>query len=154
MTETATDSARPTVRVSKHLAFPLEKVFRAWTNPKTLIRWFGGTDDCPTDVFVDPRPGGAYSIIFSPRSRLEGVYKEIDPPTLLVFSWNHVSTLDDGIEKRTLESLVTVTLRATGGGTDLSVLHEKLTDEDGRAGVGAGWIVCVDKLETFLQEEA
>lgn len=154
MSDVAAQTIRPTVRVTRHLGFAPEKVFQAWINPSVLIRWFGGTDDCPTDVSLDPRPGGAYAIIFSPTSRLEGTYREVDAPTRLVFSWTHVSTLDDGAEKLSLESLVTITLRAAGGGTDLCILHEKLTDEDGRAGVNAGWITCVDKLETLLRQEA
>jgi uncharacterized protein YndB with AHSA1/START domain len=153
MNDITAETARPTVRVSRHLNFSPERVFRAWTSPALLIRWFGGGDDRPREVSLDPRPGGAYSIVFSPTSRLEGLYRDVDPPRCLVFTWIHVSTLDDGAEKRTLESLVTITLRPTGGGTDLVILHEKLTDEDGRAGVNAGWIASVEKLETLLREE-
>jgi uncharacterized protein YndB with AHSA1/START domain len=148
-----TKTTRPTVRLDRHLSFAPERVFRAWTDPTLLIRWFGGTDDCPTHVSLDARPGGAYSISFSPTSRLEGTYTEVDSPNRLIFTWTHVATLDDGAEKRTLESQVTVTLTAVNGGTDLVLLHERLTDEDGRAGVSAGWIACIEKLETYLRKE-
>lgn len=150
----AATGTRPTARVIRRLSFPPDKIFRAWTDPSIAIRWFGGTNDGPSEVTMDPRAGGAYTITFSPTSRLEGVYRRVDPPRCLIFTWVHISTLDDGAEKRSLESLVTITLREVAGGTDVEILHEDLTDESGRANVTQGWGASLEKLQTLLSNGA
>jgi uncharacterized protein YndB with AHSA1/START domain len=66
----------------------------------------------------------------------------------------HVSTLDDGAEKRSLESLVTITLVESDGGTDVEIRHEQLTDEAGRASVTEGWSASLEKLQTLLSDGA
>ncbi|MBL6600957.1 MAG: SRPBCC domain-containing protein [Alphaproteobacteria bacterium] len=154
MTDTAATESRPTARVTRHLSFPPDKVFRAWIDPSIAIRWFGGSNDAPSDVTMDPRVGGAYRITLSPTSRLEGVYRRVDPPRCLIFTWVHVSTLDDGAEKRSLESQVTITFSEVGDGTDVEILHEALTDEAGRAGVTEGWGLSLEKLQTLLSKGA
>lgn len=152
MTDAATTRNRPTARVTRHLSFPPDRIFRAWTDPTIAIRWFGGTNDAPTDVAMDPRVGGAYTITFSPTSRLEGIYRRVDPPRCLIFTWVHVSALDDAAEKRSLESQVTITLREVQDGTDVEILHEDLTDEAGRANVTEGWGKSLEKLHTLLSK--
>lgn len=154
MNDAATTTTRPTARVTRYLPFPPHKVFKAWTDPAIAIRWFGGTNDAPTEVTMDPRVGGADRITFSPTSRLEGFYRRIDPPRCLIFTWGHVSRLDDGAEKRSLESLVTITLNDAEGGTNVEILHEQLTDEAGRASVTEGWSASLEKLQTLLSEGA
>ena len=46
--------------------------------------------------------------------------------------------------------LVTVLFKADGGGTLLTVTHEKLFDEASRNGHEHGWIGALDKLEKFV----
>ncbi len=154
MNDAATTTTRPTARVTRHLPFPPGKVFKAWIDPAIAIRWFGGTNDAPSEVIMDPRVDGTYKITFSPTSRLEGVYRRVDPPHRLIFTWVHVSTLDDGAEKRSLESLVTITLVESDGGTDVEIRHEQLTDEAGRASVTEGWSASLEKLQTLLSDGA
>lgn len=147
-----TDPKRPSVRLSRDFPYPRERVFRAWTDPSLVIRWFGGRDDAPTEVDLDCTVGGVYRIHFSTSSRIEGAYQEVMPPERLVFTWTHVSVLDDGAERRTPESLVTVNFEDRGGATHLTVLHERLSGEAGRAGVSAGWIECFDKIDALLRD--
>jgi uncharacterized protein YndB with AHSA1/START domain len=153
MTENNGDPGRPTARLSRRFLHPREKVFRAWSDPALVIRWFGGADDSPIKVTMDCRTGGGYQIVFSEASRIEGEYLAVEKPARLVFSWRHVQTLDDGAEKPTPESLVTVTFEETGGETELTVLHERLSSEAGRAGVSARWLECFDTIDTLLRNE-
>lgn len=153
MNDTTQDTDRPSARLSRRLAHPREKVFRVWTDPALVMRWFGGADAGPIGVTMDCRSGGAYAISFPGNSRIEGRYLTVAPPARLVFTWCHVKTVDDGPEQRTPESQVTVSFEDVGGETELTVLHERLSGEAGRAGVSAGWIECLEKIDTLLQEE-
>jgi uncharacterized protein YndB with AHSA1/START domain len=157
MIENNGDPGRPTALLSRRFLHPREKVFRAWSDPSLVIRWFGGADDSPIKVTMDCRTGGGYQIVFSQASRIEGEYLAVEKPARLVFSWRHVQTLDDGAEKATPESLVTVTFEETGeesgAETELTVLHERLSSEAGRAGVSAGWLECFNKVDALLREE-
>jgi uncharacterized protein YndB with AHSA1/START domain len=153
MNDLIQETDRPSARLSRRLAHPRDKVFRAWTDPALVMRWFGGADEGPVEVAMDCRNGGAYAIIFAGNSRIEGIYLTVAAPERLVFTWCHVTTLDDGAEKRSPESRVTVTFEDIGGETALTVLHERLSGEAGRAGVSAGWVACFEKIEALLRQE-
>jgi uncharacterized protein YndB with AHSA1/START domain len=63
-------------------------VFRHWTDPDHLWRWWGpGGFTCPEAV-VDLRPGGSYRLVMQPHGgptmSVTGVYRQVDPPSLLV----------------------------------------------------------------------
>src|SRR5258705_13551109 len=78
-----------------------EKVWRAWTDPQALKRWWGpggeqGGKDQVSLVQLDVRAGGRFRIVFGgPQGNeheVQGVYKEVVPPTFtatgkLVFTW-------------------------------------------------------------------
>lgn len=68
---------------------PRVLVFKAWTDPKHLVQWWGPlgfTSVCE----LDPRPGGRYRVIMrSPEGidyPLRGVYLEVKEPERLVFT--------------------------------------------------------------------
>jgi uncharacterized protein YndB with AHSA1/START domain len=63
-----------------------------------------------------------------------------------VFTWSWDPAPGD--EPR--ESLVTVLLKPDDGGTLLTVIHERLPDEEARAGHEGGWNGALDKLEKLV----
>ena len=86
-------------RLSIHRSYPVapEKVWRAWTDPQALTRWFGpGEPDSVTLAEVDLRVGGRYHVVFFTRDGEEhdvsGVYLKVVPQRKLVFSWAWKST--------------------------------------------------------------
>lgn len=113
----AADEAEPAgpaeLTLARRLKAAPDKVFAAWTNPTLLVRWFGPAA-APQDrvrADMDVRVGGRYRIRFDgadgqPR-QVGGVYREIDPPRRLVFSWAWDTTPER-------QSLVTVTLMPDG----------------------------------------
>jgi uncharacterized protein YndB with AHSA1/START domain len=122
-----------------------DQVWRAWTDPQALMRWFAPSDDFETPtVECDLRVGGRYRIVMkSPDGELHdvrGVYREIVPNERLVFSWAWQSEPDD-------ESIVTITLRPDGAGTELTLQHDKLPSVTSRDKHQHGWIGCLDRLE-------
>ena len=56
----ASDREIVTTRV---LAWPRERVFRAWTEPEHLARWWGPKGFTNTFQEFDPRPGGRWQFV-------------------------------------------------------------------------------------------
>jgi len=98
-------------------------------------------------VEVDMRIGGRYHMVMkSPDGEehdVSGVYREVIPQRKLVYTWAWKSTPER-------ESLVTVELRAAGGGTDLTLTHEQFYDEEARDCHEHGWTGCLGRLERHL----
>jgi uncharacterized protein YndB with AHSA1/START domain len=82
------DRASNTIRLTRNLAVPLETAFAAWTRPEHVTCWWDPTGAPLTTCEIDLRPGGAFKFVTQSHSDMpfEGVYREISPPSLLVFS--------------------------------------------------------------------
>ena len=50
------------LRLSRRFKAPREAVFRAFTDPAALAKWFGPEGVNVQNVQIDLRPGGAYSM--------------------------------------------------------------------------------------------
>jgi uncharacterized protein YndB with AHSA1/START domain len=138
-------AARPSLTFKRRLNAPPEKVYAAWTDPQKIIQWFG-RPDANRESFkadIDPQVGGHFRVSFSTDSEyyeVGGVYRDVVPNQLLVFSWAWHSTPER-------ESQVSVSLKPDGDGTLLTVHHEQLFDQAARDGHERGWIASLDKLE-------
>src|SRR5690242_7009577 len=81
-----------TIRIERRFAAPADVVFDAWTSPEMLRRWYPPGADWETPVAeVDLRVGGRLRIVMRSRDGEEasggGEFREITPPTRLVFTW-------------------------------------------------------------------
>jgi uncharacterized protein YndB with AHSA1/START domain len=133
--------------VSKFKCTP-DKVWRAWTDPQAMKQWFA-----PSDAFsvllaeADVRVGGRYRIVMkSPEGEehdVSGTYREVVREKKLVYTWAWKSTPER-------ESLVTMELRAAGGGTELTLKHEQFFDAAARDRHQHGWNGCIGRLERLL----
>ena len=75
------------------VAAPPERVFQALTDPNQMPRWWGQQGMYRiTEATADLRPGGKWSSVGKGADgssfRVEGEYLEVDPPRLLVHTWN------------------------------------------------------------------
>jgi serine/threonine protein kinase len=139
-----------TLRFTKTIPAPIEKVFEAWTKPAVMAKWFAPTDDFTTPVAeVDLRVGGKYRVGMQPNGSAEvllhtGQYCRIEEPTLLSFTWNlgHVPDAP--------ETQVTVELRPNGELTDLTLIHERFRDPTLRDRHRDGWTGCLNRLASKL----
>ena len=131
------------VTISRTLAFPVERVWRAMTDPVALAAWFWPQRFEPT-AEVDLRVGGRYRIT-GPAAGMavSGEYVTVEPPHTLAFTWAWDG--EDG------ETLVTVDLTPTAGGTELSLRHERFTEGAQRDQHAQGWHDCLDRLPTWLR---
>jgi uncharacterized protein YndB with AHSA1/START domain len=144
----AVPRASTVVQVRRTLAAPREAVFRAWTDPELLARWFRPSGTWTEGAEADVRPGGRWQIAMTALGRsfsAFGEYVEITPPERLVFSfgWERVPFV------RLTDSVVTVELAERGGHTELVLTHERLANRGLRAWHRMGWRSCLDELARF-----
>ena len=125
---------------------PRDLIFRAWTDPRQAVQWWGPRDYPATHLEMDVRPGGAWSgRLRSTESgeelRLGGVFREVVAPERVVFTfaWD-----EEG--ERGLETLVTVTFAEEEGKTRMTfrqVPFQSIEERDGHRG---GWTSSFDRL--------
>lgn len=140
---------RPALAIERTYAVPPEKVWQAWTDPQALIKWFGPEEtESVLRAELDVRVGGRYHIAFvtndGENHDVSGVYREVVQNRKLVFTWAWRSTPER-------ESLVTIILQPSDGGTELSFRHEQFFDEAARDGHERGWTGTFRKLDRYLQ---
>ncbi len=145
---TCPNDATPTVvKVKRMLPAPPERVFAAWTDPNSFKQWFVPGTAKATAVEIDARPGGRFRIAARNNEEgdfeINGIYREISPPTRLVFTWVSRHT-------RGADSLVTVELRGLGTQTELTLTHERLPDAEIVARHQRGWETIAAALAEVL----
>jgi len=138
------------VRIVRIIDAPRDDVFRAWTEPERIRRWWGpGEFTCP-EAEVDLRPGGSYRLSMQPTAGdpfiVGGTYREVDPPARLVYTWRwETGPAADGSE-----SLVIVEFHARGEQTELVLTHTEFPEGHGPAPYQMGWEGGLDKFEALL----
>ena len=133
------------IRSSLYIDAPPETVFRALTDAKQLLQWWGSeTSYRSTDWTVDVRPGGRWrskgSNVAGRPFLVEGEYVEVEPPRRLSYTWKP-SWVD------VPATLVVWELAPEGRGTRVVTVHSGFTGhpralEDHRSGWPSviGWL--------------
>ena len=112
------------VVVRRTIAATAEELFDAWLDPEALAEWMRPGTIQRTEARVDPRVGGQYEIVMHGDADPiphRGVYRVIDRPRRLVFTWNSPYAGAN-------DSLVTVDFRLSGKGTEVVITHERLPE--------------------------
>jgi len=141
---------KPSHTLTRSYPVAPEKVWRAWTDPEAIARWWGPGGEQPVALAeLDVRVGGHFHIVFGGPQGTDhevcGIYQEVVPNRKLVFTWIWPRTTPER------ESVVTIELRRSGSGTELLFRQEKLFDEAVRDGHRRGWTESFIKLEQFLR---
>ena len=148
----ASTAAERELVITRVFDAPRPLVFKAWTEPDRLVRWWGPqgftTPSCTTDV----RPGGAFRFCMrSPEGTdhwLRGVYREIVEPERLVFTW----AWEDAEGKPGHETVLTVSFAEHGAKTKLTLhqaVFESITARDSHQG---GWTSSLDRLAEYASK--
>jgi uncharacterized protein YndB with AHSA1/START domain len=116
------DVSAGVIHASVEIAAPPARVFRALTDGNEVVRWWGSRDTYRIDDFkADLRVGGRwYSRGHATDGKpfqTEGEFLEVDPPRLLVQTWN--PDWAPGLKTK-----LTYRLDPIPGGTRLTVRHE------------------------------
>ncbi|MBV7328129.1 SRPBCC domain-containing protein [Chloroflexi bacterium TSY] len=128
------------------------RVFAAWTQADVLKKWWGPPGCITHSVAVDLRVGGQYRFVmqFPPDEvfHIFGVYREIQPPEKLVFTWRcNMEALDVG------ESIVTVQFFDRGNSTEVVLVHERILSLEARTNFERGWLAHFEKLVAYLTQQ-
>jgi len=127
---------------------PAEKIFAALTEPDQLTQWWGEEGKYHVEQMeADVRVGGRWRTTGTSSDgqpfAVEGVYREIDPPRVLVYTWAH----DWGDRAQTL---VRFDLTERGGSTLVKVTHSGFADSQSRDDHDRGWTVVLGWLNAFV----
>jgi uncharacterized protein YndB with AHSA1/START domain len=142
------------VVITRRIAAPRALVFRAFTEPTHLRRWWGPHGFTAPECEVDLRIGGAlYIVMQGPDGRrrpMTGVIEELDPPAR--FAYRFEAHLDDG--GPALRGRNALHLTESEGQTELTITAraEGLIPQAAMmlAGMEAGWTQSLDKLAQTL----
>jgi uncharacterized protein YndB with AHSA1/START domain len=136
MTETlSSENGRTVLRMRRELRHPVEKVWRAITEPGQLAEWF------PAAVELDLRLDGAIKFTFEhdPGAPVDeqssGVIRAYEPPHVLEYTW--------GVEVLRWELVP----NADGCTLQLTATYD---DHAGSASFAGGWTLCFDALARVL----
>ncbi|HEV7760471.1 MAG TPA: SRPBCC family protein [Acidimicrobiales bacterium] len=136
MTETLRIAdGRSVLQLERRLPHPVDKVWRAVTEPAHLAVWFPCAVEIP-DLVV----GGKLRFVFAHDEgpTLDGEITELDPPRAFGFTWD--------------DNLLRIELRPDGTGCVLTFSHT-FDDGAGAASLAAGWDTCLATLDTLLHDE-
>jgi len=115
-----------------------------------MKQWKAPGDMTTPVAEVDLRPGGRYRIHMQAPDgavthRLVGVYRLVDPPKKLVYTWRWEDEPESG------ETLVTVEFLDRGASTELVLTHGLFPNDEASRKHEAGWTACFDKLARVVQ---
>lgn len=163
MTNTNQKENRKELVITRILDAPRELLWKAWTEPKHMMSWWGPKFFTSPVYKIDLHVGGEYlSCMRSPEGKdfwSKGIFREIVEPELLVMTdsfsdenGNMVSATYHGLSPDfPLETLITVIFEEYEGKTKLTVKHsgiEKISDND-RSNMQEGWNQSLDKLAEY-----
>ncbi|MFL5581463.1 MAG: SRPBCC domain-containing protein [Gemmatimonadaceae bacterium] len=138
-------AAAPVVQVRRLIRAPRQRVFDAWTKAEELRAWHAPGPLTVSLAEIDLRPGGAYRIHMrepdGKEHRVAGVYREVDPPRRVVYTWSWEG--DHPVK----DSVVTLEFHDRDGATEVVLTHEGIVDDKERASHTGGWTSILDKLE-------
>lgn len=144
---------------------PRELVWKAWTDPRYFVRWWGPKYFTTPFCEIDLRVGGKYlNCMRSPDGNnywSTGAYREIIPMERIVCTDSFADEKGNVVPAShyempgdwPLEMLVTVTFEESGGNTTMTLRHEGVPAGDMRENCQGGWNESFDKLAEILAAE-
>jgi uncharacterized protein YndB with AHSA1/START domain len=129
-----TEQGRQVLRFERRFAHPVEKVWRAITDPAELPGWF------PARMEMDFRPGGTIHFVHEDGNGPEqdGVITELEPPRVFAYTWG--------------PSALRWELQPDGDGCRLLFTHT-FDDRPSAATFAAGWEICLATLRSIVDGE-
>jgi uncharacterized protein YndB with AHSA1/START domain len=156
--------------LSRLLDAPRERVFRAWTEPERMAKWFSPKGVSGAVGKMDLRSGGVYhygmSLPDGKKMWGKWIFREVAAPQRLVFVQSF-SDENQGVTRHPmsanwpLETLSTILFDDMGGKTLLTIKWaalnpteiERKTFADGQAGMNQGWGGTMEQLVAYLKED-
>ena len=156
------DAGWPGLAVTRVFAAPRELVFRSWTEPERLKRWWGPKGFTTPFCALDLREGGIFLYCMrSPEGRDfwgRGVFREIVVPERLVLAMSFADAEGNVVPATyyglgpdwPLQTLMTVTFEELTGATRVAVRDESIPPGPDGDGTRQGWVEMLDDLAEYL----
>jgi uncharacterized protein YndB with AHSA1/START domain len=136
------------IMVTREFDAPARLVYRAWTTPELIKRWWAGDHGEVVSIEVDLRVGGTWRYVMTAHNGFEvafhGTYREIVENERLVDTTVYEAIPD-------VKAQTTVTFAEKDGRTTVAVLtdHTSRENRDGHvnSGMEAGLQSALDQLE-------
>jgi uncharacterized protein YndB with AHSA1/START domain len=145
---TVTLPADDQILITREFDAPRHLVYRAWTTPELVKRWFGGNHGEVISAEIDLRVGGQWRYVMSGGEQSDfafhGEYRELVENERIVSTEVYEGAPD-------AESVNTLTLTEHDGRTTMTVLvqHQSAANRDAviEAGMESGMNAALDALE-------
>jgi uncharacterized protein YndB with AHSA1/START domain len=147
-TATVTLPADDQILITREFDAPSELVFKAWTTPELVKRWWSGQRGAVTSAEIDLRVGGMWRYVMEANGGFEvafhGEYREIVTNERIV-----TTEVFEGMPDA--QAVDTITFAEVDGRTTLTMLvqHTSKEDRDGHinSGMEGGMQESMDALE-------
>jgi len=147
--------------IKRTFILPLDKVWKAWSEPESFKKWWGPKNYTCPDCTIDFKVGGKYLASMQDKEGKKtwstGTYKEIIPQKKIVVTdsfsddrGNIIQAPKDMPGEWPKELLVTAEFEETDGKTTLSLTQVGIPAEVFDDCV-KGWQECFDKIETNIK---
>lgn len=159
---TNTNAGPRGVEITRIFEAPRELVWRVWTDPQQLMRWWGPAEFTSPTCRIDLRVGSNYLFCMQAPDGTKiwstGTYEEIVPLERLVYTdsfadeaGNAVSASHYGMgDDIPFTMTITVTFEEVGGKTKMILRHEGLPAGELSEMTAVGWNESFDKLAESL----
>jgi uncharacterized protein YndB with AHSA1/START domain len=149
------DLSKHNLTIEKTINAPVEKVWKAWTDPTEVAKWWGPRGVTTPECVWEAHPGGRIDVVMlageslgdlkGRRWPMTGQFQEVEYLKKLVYSGQAI--MDD---KPVIENLCTVFFERSGDQTNLK-LEVRITKATPEAigplsGMAIGWNQSLDKL--------
>jgi uncharacterized protein YndB with AHSA1/START domain len=143
------DARSDELKLKRVFSVPPTTVYAAFSDSNDLKEWWGPRGFTVSSLTFHPRVGEHYQIEMQPPDgnafHLMGVFRQVDPPTRLAFTFVYEEPDEDDVE-----TLVALTFRELGGSAEVGLTQGPFRTEARRALHRDGWTDSFDKLDRFL----
>ena len=152
--------------ITRVLDAPVEQVWKAWTDPQQVIRWWGPAGFTGCESKIDFREGGRFVLCMRAPKEFQdgrefytaGVYKKIIPMKLIEFTQGLSDKDGNAIDATSMgmppdfpkEIPSALAFRRVGNKTELTATEYGWAVGQMREMSEAGLKECIDKLERLL----
>jgi uncharacterized protein YndB with AHSA1/START domain len=147
----ASQSGELTLEIRRVLPAAPSRVFRAFTAPDELAKWWGPEGFTAPSLEFNPRVGDGYRIEMQPPEGdpfyLTGGFREVDSPARLAYTFVWEDPDPDDVE-----TLVELSFRDLGESTEVFLTQGVFKTEARRELHRNGWTDSFDKLEQLISQ--
>ncbi|HUZ36989.1 MAG TPA: SRPBCC family protein [Streptosporangiaceae bacterium] len=150
-TATVTLPADDQILITREFNAPRHLVYRAWTTPELVMRWWAADRGTMTIAEIDLRVGGAWRYVMTANGGFEvafhGEYREIVPDERIV-----LTEVFEAMPEA--EALDTVTFTGVDGRTRVQILVQHTSKQFRDAHINSGMELGLQKALDLLEEVA